>query len=70
MRECGLGTDILKKIDFQDLQAQLLEVICILLGKKELLSEDIMIIENSLGLWVATLIKNGNLLNSFYEFKR
>ncbi len=40
MRQCGLGGDILQKIDFKDLQFEVLEVISILLGKRELLPED------------------------------
>lgn len=48
----------------------MLEVICILLGKREIGPDDCSIIENALGLWAATLIKNGNLINDFYEFKR
>jgi hypothetical protein len=41
-----------------------------MLGKREILADDAQIIENALGLWVATLIKNGDLINEFYTFKR
>ena len=70
MRSCGLGTDILQKIDFADLQIEVLEVISLMLCKREIQADDAQIIENALGLWVATLIKNGNLINKIYAFKR
>lgn len=70
MRQCGLGGDILQNINFKDLQIEVVEVICILLGKRELGIDDISIIENALSLWVATLVKNGDLINDFYRFTR
>jgi len=45
-----------------------LEVICLILAKKEIAVDDNSIVENALSLWVATLIKNGNLINEFYEY--
>ena len=41
-----------------------------ILGKKELGLDDTQIVENALSLWVATLIKNGELINKFYAYKR
>jgi hypothetical protein len=70
IRESGQVSEILQKIDFSDLQTQALEVICLILGKKELGVDDTLIIENALGLWVATLIKNPSLINDFYQYKR
>ncbi len=32
--------------------------------------DEALIVENALGLWVATLVKNNNLINKFYELKR
>lgn len=32
--------------------------------------DESLIVENALGLWVATLIKNNELINKFYEFNR
>jgi hypothetical protein len=40
------------------------------LGKQELAEDDTLIIENALSLWLATLMKNGNLINSFYKYNR
>jgi len=68
MRSCGI--DILDKIDFSELQKEVLEVISIMLGKREILADDLLIIENALALWVATLIKNPTLINRFYSFTR
>lgn len=65
-----MHTDILNKIDFADLQAQILELISLVLGKNELAEDDTLIIEHALSLWLATLIKNGNLINNFYSFHR
>ncbi len=41
MRETGLGDIILEKIDFKTLQSEVLEVACLLLGKKEIQPEDV-----------------------------
>ena len=68
MRSCA--TDILDKIDFGDLQREVLEVTSLMLAKREILPDDVLIIENALALWVAALIKNGDLINEFYSFKR
>ena len=68
MRSCGI--DILVKIDFAELQQEVLEVISIMLGKREILADDLQIIENALALWVATLIKNPTLISRFYTFTR
>ena len=68
MKQSEQGTDILDKIDFADLQAQVLEVICLILQKKEVQLDESLIVENALGLWVSTLVKNNNLINKFYEF--
>ncbi len=32
--------------------------------------DDTLIIEHALSLWLATLVKNGGLINNFYAFKR
>jgi hypothetical protein len=40
------------------------------LSKHEIAGDDSLIIEHALGLWLATLIKNGSLINDFYSFKR
>lgn len=60
----------MSKINFKGLQVEALEVIAIMLGKKEAGPDDTQIIENALSLWVATLLKNPNLINDFYSFTR
>jgi hypothetical protein len=70
IHQSGLNTDILNKIDFADLQAEILELISLILGKNELAEDDTLIIEHALSLWLATLIKNGKLINNFYSFHR
>lgn len=70
MRETGLGEAILEKIDFRSLQSEVLEVVCLILGKKEIQTEDIQIMESCLSLWVASLIKSENLIEDFYLYTR
>jgi hypothetical protein len=70
MRQSGLGEEILLSLNFKTLQIEVIEVISILLGKREIGPDDNQIIENALSLWVAILIKNGNLINDFYSFVR
>lgn len=70
MRETGLGETIIAKINFKDLQREILEIISLILSKKEISTEDAMIMENNLSLWVAILIKNDDLINDFYNFER
>lgn len=70
IHQSGLNTDILNKIDFADFQAQILELISLVLGKNELAEDDTLIIEHALSLWVAILVKNGKLINNFYSFHR
>ena len=41
-----------------------------ILGKQELAEDDTLIIEHALSLWLATLIKNGHLINTFYKYNR
>lgn len=41
-----------------------------LLGKKEILTEDVLIMENNLSLWVAILVKNDDLIDEFYKYER
>lgn len=48
----------------------MLEVVCLILGKKEINTEDIQIMENALSLWVASLIKNDSLVEEFYKYQR
>jgi hypothetical protein len=47
-----------------------LEIVCIMISKKEITSEDKQIIENALSLWVASVIRNENLIDDFYNYKR
>ena len=70
MKRTGLGEVIILKMDFTDLQRQVIEVACLVLAKKEINAEDIQIIENSLGLWAASLIKNDTLVDEFYNYRR
>jgi hypothetical protein len=70
MKNTGLGEIILGKIDFKDLQKQVLEVICLILAKREIIAEDTLITENALSLWVACLIKNQTLIDEFYKYQR
>lgn len=41
-----------------------------ILSKNDLAEDDSLIIEHALSLWLATLIKNGKLINDFYSFNR
>lgn len=70
IHQSGLHTDILNNINFADLQAEILELISLVLSKNELAEDDTLIIEHALSLWLATLIKNGKLINNFYSFVR
>lgn len=70
MNESGLAEIIINQIDFRNLQNEVLEVVCLILGKKEISSEDVQILQNSLSLWVVILIKNEFLIEDFYNYKR
>lgn len=70
MSETGLGEVIIEKINFKDLQKEILEIISLILSKKEINSADDMILENNFSLWVAILVKNDDLINEFYSFER
>ena len=70
MRETGLGDVILNQIDFKKLQVQILEIVCLIMAKKEINIEDKQIVENALSLWVASLIRNENLIDEFYQYER
>jgi len=41
MKETGLGEMVLSKIDFKALQNEVLEVACLILGKKEITADDV-----------------------------
>ena len=41
-----------------------------MLAKKEITIEDKQIIENALSLWVASVIRNENLIDDFYNYTR
>ena len=66
MKANDLGNLILSQIDFRVLQGEVLEVISLVLGKKEITAEDKNIVENSLGLWLACLLREPTLLDEFY----
>lgn len=70
MRETGLGEVIIERINFKDLQKEILEIISLILSKKEISNADAMILENNFSLWVAILVKNDDLINDFYGFER
>jgi hypothetical protein len=40
MRHCQLGSEILQKINFNELQVEVVEVVCLLLGKREIEPDD------------------------------
>ena len=46
----------------------MLEVISLILARKEITNEDKLIVENALSLWMAALIKNNYLIDEFYKF--
>lgn len=48
----------------------MLEVISLILARKEITNEDKLIVENALSLWMAALIKNNCLIDEFYKFQR
>ncbi|CDW89068.1 ubiquitin carboxyl-terminal hydrolase family protein [Stylonychia lemnae] len=70
MRETGLGETILENINFKDLQNEILDVICLILGKKEISNDDFLIMENVLSLWLAIIVKNEDLIEEFYKYER
>lgn len=70
MKETGLAEIIMEKIDFKELQIQVLEIVCLMLNKKDINIEDKLIVENALSLWVASVIRNENLIDDFYSYKR
>ena len=70
MKETGLGESVLAKIDFKSLQNEVLEVTCLILGKKDITADDVQIMESCLSLWVASLIKSDYLIDDFYQYKR
>lgn len=70
MRESSLGLIITDSVDFSKLQSIVLEVICVLMGKKELKISDRKIIESALDLWTASILENPHLLKEFYAWKR
>ena len=41
----------------------MLEVISLILAKKEISNEDKLVVENSLGLWLACLLKDNSLID-------
>lgn len=41
MKETGLGESVLAKIDFKSLQNEVLEVTCLILGKKDITADDV-----------------------------
>ena len=45
-------------------------MICLILAKKEITIEDKQIVENSLGLWVVSLIRDQELIEEFYRYTR
>lgn len=48
----------------------MLEVISLILAKKDITNEDRQIVDNALGLWLACLIKDNSLIESFYTYER
>lgn len=48
----------------------MLEVISLILAKKEISNEDKLVVDNSLGLWLACLLKDNTLIDEFYKFTR
>lgn len=48
----------------------MLEVVSLILAKKDITNEDRQIVENALGLWLACLIKDNSLIDSFYNYER
>lgn len=68
MKEENLGDLTLSHIEFDKLQSQVLEIVCLMLAKKDISLEDYRVIDNALNLWVACLLKNPELIKNFYNF--
>ena len=70
IRNSEIASDIVKSIDFKDLQNKLLEILAIFLEKKENKEADSAIICSALALWSASLIENQQLIDEFYKWNR
>ena len=47
-----------------------MEIVCLMLAKKEIGLEDWLIVEKAMNLWVALVLQRDELVDEFYEYKR
>jgi len=64
-----LGNEMLKVIDFSELQIIVLQSIASLISGDEMDFDDKKIIENSLSLWLGCVLHNNKILDNFFSFK-
>ena len=70
IRFANMAKDILKSIDFKDLQSKLLEILARFLSLKTNRREDRVIICSALELWTASVIENQDMIDEFYTWER
>jgi len=63
------GDNLLKVIDFDQLQMIVLQSIASLLEKQEIDFDERKIVENSLSLWLGCVLHNPKILDNFFTFK-
>ena len=63
------GADILNNTDFNQLQGDLLGLVCQIIQKKHFLLEDKFIVENAMALWMGCVLHQPELFKQFAAWK-